>query len=145
MRNRYKYWTEDDIELLHLLLRENVSMSTISKVLGRSQRAISHALKNSIFHQLIHHHPTDVHDYYKHTTIDDNSIQDLVPEKYYTDIAEDGVVEESSSAPDVDESSRGNYVQLAMFALVSSTIACCAYYGWVLREQWDGMTCMSPF
>ena len=77
----YLPWSSEDIETLDRLYRNNLTLEQISKVLGRSPRAIEHALKNVLVQQLVHTNPRRVSS--KYNISYDTMQQDLVPLKYY--------------------------------------------------------------
>ena len=134
MKNSYRTWTEDDIETLHMLLREGVSCQTASKILGRTPKAISHAVKNSIYQQLLSHHPDDVAQYYNTTN---DTLETLVPKKYYKEV--DGSDSERSD-DEVIVSSLGCYKpgnsSLALPVATMAILGSITYYIWILRDQW---------
>lgn len=136
MKNSYRPWSNQDIETLHLLVREGVSCETASKILGRTPKAIAHALKNSIYQQLLSHDPDDVAKYYK---TENSVLEALVPEKYYKDV--DNVEDtDGNSEEEVIVSSLGCCkpgTSAFVFPLVTMGIfGCMSYYLWILRDQW---------
>ena len=79
--NSYVPWSKEDIDTLDKLYRNDLTLEQISKVLGRSPRAIEHALKNILVQQLVHTNPRRVSS--KYNISYETMEQDLTPLKYY--------------------------------------------------------------
>lgn len=52
--NSYNPWSEEDIETLDHLYRNDVTIEQIAKVLDRSPRAVEHALRNLLLQNVMH-------------------------------------------------------------------------------------------
>lgn len=66
--------------LLAEMVRDKLPMKYIRSALGRSESAIYHALRNTMYHHLLDYHPEDVARHY--ATTEDNLASGIVPPKY---------------------------------------------------------------
>lgn len=83
-RNRNQKWSEKDVYILTRLMKERVATPTIAAVLGRTEASLRHAVKNTLYQQLLHHMPSDIMTYYQ---MEDNELyQDVVNPVYYQEI-----------------------------------------------------------
>jgi hypothetical protein len=60
MRNSFRPWTTEDIELLHELIRKKASIQKKTVKLGRTRKAIEDATRKIMFQQLLEHAPSEV-------------------------------------------------------------------------------------
>ncbi len=81
--NSYLPWSKEDIQTLDQLYQHNLTIDQLSRVLGRSPKAIEHALKNVLVQQLIHTNPRRVSSKYNITY--DTMCEELTPSKYYVE------------------------------------------------------------
>ena len=96
-RNRNQKWSPQDVYILTQLMRDRVSPSTIAAVLGRSESALRHAIKNTLYQQLLHHMPSDIMDYYQ---MEDKELyQDVVNPVYYQEVS----AQDTSTTTDDEE------------------------------------------
>lgn len=65
-------------------MREQVPHATIAAVLGRSEASLRHAIKNTLYQQLLHHMPADILTYYRMQ--EENLYDDVVNPVYYQTI-----------------------------------------------------------
>jgi hypothetical protein len=79
-RNRGKEWTEDDLLLLSSLVRDKMPLRHMKTILGRTESAILHALRNTMYHHLIDHDPEEVAARYR--TSVEALATGIVPTKY---------------------------------------------------------------
>lgn len=104
-RNRNKIWTQEDLDMLANLVTNKVPMRYVCSALGRTQRAVEHALKNTMFQQLLYHDPQEIADFYnmKMTTLQEG----IVSPKYYLPVSpaeyEDDTAEEAEEAEDAED------------------------------------------
>lgn len=97
LRNRNQKWSDKDIYILSRLMREHVPHATIAAVLGRSEASLRHAIKNTLYQQLLHHMPADILTYYRMQ--EDTLYEDIVKPVYYpkNSDASDAASEEEES------------------------------------------------
>lgn len=138
MKNSYLPWSDDDIDTLHTLVRSGVSVNAASRILKRTPKAIAHAMKNSLYQQLLSHHPDDVASYFNTSN---QVLESVVPKKYYRDAEVDAEVQsETDSDDEVIVSSLGCYKSgrstLALPIVTMGVFGCIAYYTWILRNSW---------
>jgi hypothetical protein len=142
------------VYILTQLMRDRVSPSTIAAVLGRSESALRHAIKNTLYQQLLHHMPSDIMDYYQ---MEDKELyQDVVNPVYYQEVSaqdtstttddedlEDEDHEDSDEHADADEDElcvtphfgACEYILTSMTTfLIAGGIA---MYMKILVEHWD--------
>lgn len=76
----YQPWSEKEIKTLSHLFRNDIPIEHISKILGRSPKAIEHALKNVLVQELVHSNARNVSAKYKlsYETLE----TELAPYKY---------------------------------------------------------------
>lgn len=75
-----KDWDDEDLQLLSTMIRDKVSMKYMRQILGRSENAIHHAIRNMMYHHLIDNHIEKVARHYKTST--DVIANSIVPCKY---------------------------------------------------------------
>lgn len=98
LRNRNQRWSDKDVYILVRLMREQVPHKTIAAILGRSEASLRHAIKNTLYQQLLHHMPRDVMMYYN---MKDNELyQDVVNPVYYQELETMDGVSEGDDASD---------------------------------------------
>lgn len=74
------HWTDDDIAILQDLLVHHVSIERIATTLGRTPRAVMHAMRKLFFQQMVTYSPDQVAAFYG---VDKSSLVDfLVQNKY---------------------------------------------------------------
>lgn len=148
MSKSCKSWTDEDIDLLDRLLRVDLSIKQIAKVLGRSERATEHAVSKMVYHQLVSHTPQEIADRYN------KDVQwvanEVVDPKYYVTHGDtddeyscaymDGDGESDCCGDEIDCTSPvsdGTTAFLSgmigVFAL--TTMAGAAYWGYLLMEN----------
>lgn len=134
-------WTEDDISLLSEMFAAGLSLRTIARALGRTQRAVLNAQRNIIYQQLARHDPEDVAANYNMTI---QALEnDIVPSKYYVPLqdAEDADAEDADAGagaePKPDAETDGSvFLGLALIVGVPLILAGAAQYGSLLRCGW---------
>lgn len=141
MRNRGKEWSRDELILLGQMIRDKVHMRHIRTILGRSESAILHALRNSMYFQLLDYDPSYVAERY-HTT-PEHLASGIVPVKYNVPLPSTVSSCDETTDTDADASSEPRvdglcHALLAMFC--GMLIGGMAYYARVLDCQWGALT-----
>lgn len=86
LRNRNQKWSEQDVWVLTRLMRERVPHATIAAILGRTEAGLRHAIKNTLYQQLLHHMPSDILTYYH---MDNEELyKEVVKPVYYQELSE---------------------------------------------------------
>lgn len=148
-RNNGKEWTEDDLLLLSKLVQDKVQMKYMKQILGRSEYAIKHAFRNTMFHHLIDHHPEVVASRYKMST--DDLATNVVPIKYSIPLPQRDDSDTEYSSSDENENSRRNYNKSCIGSdyviALGVFFALCAggfgYYATTLCREWNALTMSS--
>lgn len=144
-RNTGKEWTEEDLLLLSKLVQDKVQMKYMKQILGRSEYAIKHAFRNTMFHHLLDYHPEQVASRYRMTTND--LATNVVPLKYNIPLPErvQSEVDDNSSDDDDSDTQKGIGSDFAIALGVFFTL--CAggfvYYATTLCQEWDALTMSS--
>lgn len=102
LRNRNQKWSDKDVYILSRLMREHVPHATIAAVLGRSEASLRHAIKNTLYQQLLHHMPADILTYYRMQ--EDTLYEDVVNPVYFPKNSD-----ASDTASDEEEESRSEW------------------------------------
>jgi hypothetical protein len=131
MRNRGKPWTEDDIWLLNKLLRDKVPLHVTCQALGRTEQSLRHALKNTVYQQLLHHTPQEIMDDFHISK--DTLFNHVVPSKYY----DHSLDETASSQVDHDNENFECSSFLTGCGLSILVAMGFLYYSWLLKTNWD--------
>lgn len=75
-------WTDHDIDTLHALVKDKVSLRQMARILQRSPRAVECAIQKLMYQQVLHHDVQDVMQYYD---ISYEELEDsIVPYKFYS-------------------------------------------------------------
>lgn len=100
-RNRNQKWSQQDVYILTRLMKERVATPTIAAVLGRTEASLRHAMKNTLYQQLLHHMPSDIMTYYQ---MEDSELyEDVVNPVYYQEISSQEPTETVSDTCDNTE------------------------------------------
>jgi hypothetical protein len=118
MRNSYKPWTSEELDILKYMVQQKYSMRRMEKILGRTRRAIQHAFHNILYQQLIQYDADTVAESYDYDV--DDLIEGFVPPKYYQKFEEPR------------ELSSCSYFTSAFFGILGA--ACVVYYGYLLNH-----------
>lgn len=102
-RNRNQKWSKTDVDILVRLMREHVPRPTIAAVLGRSEASLRHAIKNTLYQQLLHHMPADVLAYYN--MLDNVLYTEVVNPVYYKELSASEEVSSSSEERTTEDES----------------------------------------
>lgn len=82
--NRCKAWSEDQIQLLVLMIKNRTPIDQICKTLGRSVNGIRHAILKVLYQQLLDYEPEEICKYYNFTL---KKLQnDIVSKKFFVEI-----------------------------------------------------------
>lgn len=137
MSQRGKEWTQDELVLLGHMIRDKVPMRYIRTILGRSENAILHAIRNTMYYHLLDYDPEYIANRYR-TTVE-NLSKDIVPAKYHvplpTEVRDDTEEEASAESPYDEAAYRG---WMALF--LALCLAGMTYYAHVLGEGWTALT-----
>jgi hypothetical protein len=140
-RNSGRDWSEEDIQLLSCLMRDNVSMKHMRVILGRSENAIKHAVRNIMFHHLLDYYPDDVASMYNMSI--DTLSNAIVPAKYNVP-APDGTAVIAHG--DDEEVARPNSSACAITWAVTILGALCAgglgVFTSVMGQEWHRLQSM---
>lgn len=147
LRNRNQKWSDKDIYILSRLMREHVPHATIAAVLGRSEASLRHAIKNTLYQELLHHMPADILTYYRMQ--EGTLYEDVVKPVYYpkvSDVSEVASEEDDSASEwtvtdeglsvhaDTTQHSTCDYVLTSVLTfVVASGIA---VYIHILKQNW---------
>jgi hypothetical protein len=148
-RNRNQKWSEEDVWILTRLMRDHVPSATIAAVLGRTEASLRHAIKNTLYQQLLHHMPSDVLMYYRMEN--EELYEDIVNPVYYQEIVNDDsqteVDDEAEESDEETEDTEGenrlvtpsNRVCDYMITSVMSVLiaAGLAVYYQLVKEHWN--------
>lgn len=151
-RNRNQKWSEEDVWILTRLMRDHVPHATIAAVLGRTEASLRHAIKNTLYQQLLHHMPSDVLMYYRMEN--EELYEDIVNPLYYQEIDHDdshtqvGEDENENQDEDVEEDTetedenRPTYSNTACEYIITSVMsiflaAGLAVYYQLVKEHWN--------
>lgn len=86
--NSYKEWTDTEIRVLEMCLREGKELKEIARMLGRTQRAVTHAIRHVLIQQSMRYGSKEVAEY--HHIRHDRLCDKIVPAKYNVPIDNDG-------------------------------------------------------
>lgn len=112
MKNTFKSWSDEELQIVDEMMKENYTFRDIGKTLGRTENAVRNVFRNIIYHQLLQNEPKIVAKKY-HLTLEDLH-ESIVHPKY--------ALREESNFP---------WKTLASLALVGS-----AYYAHLLYNNW---------
>lgn len=146
-RNTGKEWTEEDLLLLSKLVQDKVQMKYMKQILGRSEYAIKHAFRNTMFHHLLDYHPEQVASRYRMTTND--LATNVVPLKYNIPLPErvPSEVDDNNSSDDDEECDSKKCVGSDFAITLGVFFALCTggfvYYASTLCREWDALTMSS--
>lgn len=124
MRNSYKEWSSEDIELLKYMVQKHTPMRRMKDVLGRTEKAIQYAFQKILYQQCVHHDAEDVADTYDYTV--DDLVEGFVPPKYYQPL--DVYENEDENEPTVCNT----FVSYVLTGALAS--ACIYYYAFLIQK-----------
>jgi hypothetical protein len=146
-RNRNQKWSEEDVWILTRLMRDHVPSATIAAVLGRTEASLRHAIKNTLYQQLLHHMPSDVLMYYRMEN--EELYEDIVNPVYYQEIVNDDsqkeIDDEAEDTEDTEDTEGENRPTLSntscdyiITSVMSVLIAAgLAVYYQLVKEHWN--------
>lgn len=87
VHNRCKAWSEDQVQLLVLMMKNRTPIDQICKTLGRSVNGVKHAILKVLYQQLLDYEPEEICKYYNFTL---KKLQnDVVSKKFFVEIPYD--------------------------------------------------------
>ena len=140
MRNNGNEWSRDELELLAAMKRDKVPMRYISQILGRSQSSITHAVRNTMFHHLIDHHPEHVAQGYNMTL--DNLVTSIVPQKYSIPLPSRKDADDCPEEQGVVSNMCSNFAPVLM-TLAALCVGGISVFGAVMCKEWSALTSSS--
>lgn len=122
LRNKSKKWSAQDIRLLSTFVQQGVPLSHICGALGRSERAIQHAIKNILYQQLLDYPVEDV--LARYNTSMEYLEENVVPPKYFVPLNNPSSHEEADESSECVEQEKCNgfYQTISKALMMSMTI-----------------------